>query len=150
MYLYHIINEVHLIRQAPSDNWTSNLSAVSDKILEIGKTEGNAEVNRILDVHYPEGKNITTESRIIFIHCKHTELKSIFALIVAYLLMPDATTKATVELVAILPLQVCMKSFTYTHITHTHIHIDGTLILYCVLLFPRKQMCWKKKLQPTI
>ena len=93
-----------------------------DKILEIGKTEGNAEVNRILDVHYPEGKNITTERRLIFIHCKHTELKSIFALIVVYLLMPDTTTKATVELVAI-PLQVCMKSFTYTHNTHTYTHI---------------------------
>ncbi|KAL5463975.1 hypothetical protein EMCRGX_G032928 [Ephydatia muelleri] len=51
-----IINEVHLIRQAPSDNWTSNGSAVCDKILEIGKTEGNAEVKRILDVHYPEGQ----------------------------------------------------------------------------------------------
>ena len=47
--------------------------------------------------------------KIIFIHCTPTELKSIFALIVAYLLMPDATIKATVELVAI-PLQVCMKS----------------------------------------
>ena len=56
-----IINEVHLIRQAPSDNWTSNWSAVCDKILEIRKTEGNAEVKRILDVHYPESKNITIE-----------------------------------------------------------------------------------------
>ena len=120
MYLYpiiKIINEVNLIRS--SDNWTSNWTAVCDKILEIGKTEGNPEVKRILDVHYPEGKNITTERRLIFIHSKHTELKSIYALIVAYLLMLDATTKATIELVAI-PLQVCMKSFTYTHITHTH------------------------------